>query len=207
MEFLVPYLINKLDRERFIDEDVKYDIKELIDIAKNNDIKIFPFKRRTLPRITAVLKDLKGLDGSTVLDVGTGRGTSIYPILSEFYPDTITCMDINLKALTRLYYVAKTHEYISPIIWDIQDSYDEQFDIVLALEVLEHIPNVNAALENIWNCAKRFIFISVPSKEDDNPEHIHLLTKDFFDKFFKNKNVKEIKYSFVNGHMILKIKK
>jgi 2-polyprenyl-3-methyl-5-hydroxy-6-metoxy-1,4-benzoquinol methylase len=49
-------------------------------------------------------------------------------------------------------------------------------DIVTLLEVLEHIPDVEKAVAAV-RMARKYVVVSVPSKEDNNPEHIHLLTK------------------------------
>ena len=53
---------------------------------------------------------------------------------------------------------------------------DHSVDIVTLLEVLEHIPDVEKAVAAV-RMARKYVVVSVPSKEDNNPEHIHLLTK------------------------------
>jgi hypothetical protein len=71
------------------------------------------------------------------------------------------------------------------------------------LEVLEHIPNVFDAIKNACRIAKDFIVVTVPSKEDDNPEHIHLLTKEKLTKMFNDCGVTNLKFGGVNGHLFL----
>ena len=61
---------------------------------------------------------------------------------------------------------------------------DNTFDVVTILEVLEHIPNVKKAIKEAIRVSKKFIVITVPSKEDNNPEHIHLLTKTILTDIF-----------------------
>lgn len=58
--------------------------------------------------------------------------------------------------------------------WDAPEA---SFDLVTLLEVLEHIPDVAAAVGNAVRLARCYVVVTVPSKPDDNPEHIHLLTK------------------------------
>ena len=75
------------------------------------------------------------------------------------------------------------------------------------LEVLEHIPDYKEAIRNALRIAKNYIIVTVPSKKDDNPEHIHLLTKDILSSVFNEYGVSNLKFSGVNGHLVLIAKK
>ena len=83
----------------------------------------------------------------------------------------------------------------------------KSFEVVTMLEVLEHIPNVFDAVKNAVRISKKFIIVTVPSKEDDNPEHIHLLTKDKLTKLFNDAGVYNLKFGGVNGHLFLVARK
>ena len=50
---------------------------------------------------------------------------------------------------------------------------------------------------------KKYVVISVPSKEDDNPEHIHLLTKDILTKLFAGAGCTKLHFGGVNSHLIM----
>ena len=71
------------------------------------------------------------------------------------------------------------------------------------LEVLEHIPNVRVAIRNAVRLARRFAVVSVPSKPDNNPEHIHLLTKPILTAYFEEAGCKALRFDAVSGHLIL----
>ena len=75
--------------------------------------------------------------------------------------------------------------------------------MVTLLEVLEHIPAVDQAVANAVRLAKRFVVVSVPSHPDDNPEHIHLLTKDILTRLFTNAGCTRLHCDGVNGHLVL----
>ena len=70
------------------------------------------------------------------------------------------------------------------------------------LEVLEHIPQVEKAIENAVRIAREYVIVSVPSKEDDNEEHIHLLTKEKLTAYFEKCNITKISFDNVHGHLI-----
>ena len=71
------------------------------------------------------------------------------------------------------------------------------------LEVLEHIPDVQAAVTAAVRIARRYVAVTVPSKEDDNPEHIHLLTKPVLTELFRNAGCQRLHFGGVPGHLIL----
>ncbi len=53
--------------------------------------------------------------------------------------------------------------------------------------------------------AKEWLILSVPSIEDDNPEHIHLFTEEKINDLFKKYNLSP-KFEYVLNHMIIKVK-
>ena len=76
-------------------------------------------------------------------------------------------------------------------------------DVVTLLEVLEHIPDVESAIRAAVNIAKEYVVVTVPSKEDDNPEHIHLLTKEKLTAYFNACGVKKLSFDGVPGHLVM----
>ena len=75
--------------------------------------------------------------------------------------------------------------------------------MVTLLEVLEHIPEVGKAVTAAVKMARRYVVVSVPSKEDDNPEHIHLLTKEILTELFTAAGCSRLHFGGVNGHLIM----
>lgn len=184
---------------------------KLDEIGRTNNLKLYYFKEKEdLARIKIVLGFLKGICPNNLLDVGSGRGVFLFPLLRDFPYIEVTSIDILDKRIELLNYIKLGGmRNLNPVranICDI-DFADNSFDVVTLLEVLEHIPNVRKAVSNAVRIAKNFIVVTVPSKEDDNPEHIHLLTKDILINIFNECKVTNLKFGGVNGHLFLVAKK
>lgn len=183
------------------------EINELISIGKSLDLKLYYFKEKEdLPRVNIVLGFLKGIYPSTLLDVGSGRGVFLFPLLRDFSYMDITSIDILDKRVELLNYLkiggVDNLNVCKENICDYKIE-DNSYEVVTLLEVLEHIPNVGEAIKNAVRIASRFVILTVPSKEDDNPEHIHLLTKDKLTKLFNDAGMINLKFGGVNGHLFM----
>jgi hypothetical protein len=54
--------------------------------------------------------------------------------------------------------------------------------------------------------ASRYVVASVPSKEDDNPEHVHLFDGRGFEALFLDAGARGVKLDYVPGHIIAVVK-
>ena len=184
------------------------EFESILEIGARCGIKLYHFKRsdRTLPRVNKVIGFLKGIYFENLLDVGSGRGVFLLPFLDEFPHASVTAVDVLDKRIalwndircggvSRLTVVgANICESPFP---------ERSFDVVTMLEVLEHIPDVEAAVRAAVRAARRHVVVTVPSKEDDNPEHIHLLTKDKLTEMFIAAGVKRLSFDGVPGHLFM----
>ncbi|MBQ3253696.1 MAG: methyltransferase, partial [Acholeplasmatales bacterium] len=187
------------------------DIKKLKEIGKANDLKLHYFKEKeNLPRVDIVLGFLKNIYPKTLLDVGSGRGVFLFPLLKEFEDikaSSLDILDYRVELLKNIKDggITNLNVYKSDIC--TFDAPNDSYEVVTLLEVLEHIPNVQSAVKNAVRISSKFIVVTVPSKPDDNPEHIHLLTKDILTKMFNDCGVANLKFGGVNGHLFLVARK
>ena len=51
--------------------------------------------------------------------------------------------------------------------------------------------------------AKQYVVVTVPSKPNDNPEHIHLLTKEKLTQLFNAAGCAKLHFDGVEGHLFM----
>lgn len=184
------------------------EISSIVEIGEKTGQKLYPFKtgKSELPRVRQVLGFLHGVEFETLLDVGSGRGVFLLPFMEEFPQVQVTSLDLLDKRVTFLNELsAGGYSQLTAYNKDICDQPfpENSFDVVTLLEVLEHIPEVGKAVAAAVKLARKYVVVSVPSKEDDNPEHIHLLTKDILTKLFADAGCTKLHFGGVNGHLIM----
>lgn len=186
------------------------ELSSIVEIGERTGQKLYPFKtgKSELPRVRQVLGFLHGIEFETLLDVGSGRGVFLLPFMEEFSQVQVTSLDLLDKRVTFLNELAAGgYSQLTAYNQNICDQPfpDNSFDVVTLLEVLEHIPEVGQAVAAAVKMARKYVVVSVPSKEDDNPEHIHLLTKDILTKLFAGAGCTKLHFGGVNGHLILMV--
>lgn len=179
----------------------------ILQTGSDAGLRMYHFKKKDpLPRVKAVIGMLKGFQPENLLDVGSGRGVFLLTFLKEFPWVPVTSVDLLPRRVEMLQCLAEGGiENLTALRQDIcvWEMGADAFDVVTMLEVLEHIPDAQSAVNAAVRLAKRYVVVSVPSKPDDNPEHIHLLTKDTLTELFARAGCDRLHFSGVNGHLIM----
>lgn len=124
-----------------------------------------PLLKWWVERFLANLRELLGISQSpdTILEVGAGEGYLIR-IVYDLFPDArITATDLSPEMVA-----LAQKSFPSPrVTCAVQDAEnlrfsDNSFDLVIACEVLEHVPNPRRALAEIHRVTKRTVILSVP---------------------------------------------
>lgn len=200
---LLPGTLLKTPLAELKDEEVAAIIQAGSDVG----LRMYHFKKKDLlPRVKAVMGMLKGFQPEDLLDVGSGRGVFLLPFLKDFPWVPVTSVDLLSHRVEMLQCLAAGGiENLTALRQDIctWDMEANAFDVVTLLEVLEHIPDVRNAVNAAVRLARRYVVVSVPSKPDDNPEHIHFLTKNKLIELFAGAGCGRLHFSGVNGHLIM----
>ncbi len=195
-------------RMKKADECSEEELEQIIHAGLAADMKMYPFKKgtQTLQRTKRTMGFLHSIAFDTMLDVGSGRGVFLIPFMKEFPWVKVTSLDLLEKRVAFLNELAdggfsQLHAEQKDIC--AQPFPDASFDVVTLLEVLEHIPDVEKAIFAAVKMAKQYVVVTVPSKPDNNPEHIHLLTKEKLTRMFHAAGCTRLHFDGVEGHLFL----
>lgn len=195
-------------RDKTLSEFTVGETSELLDLGRAWGVKLYHFKRghEGLPRVRVVLGALRAIGPESLLDVGSGRGVFLFPFLDAFPDCPVTSVDVldhRVEFLQDLRLGGV--ERLTALRADIcsRPLPEKSADVVTMLEVLEHIPQVESAVKAAVLIARRFVLVTVPSKPDNNPEHIHLLTKERLTALFNAAGCQNLHFGGVPGHLTL----
>lgn len=182
------------------------ELAALIRLGRERELRLHRFKRTMgLPRVQAVLGILRGIGPSELLDIGSGRGAFLWPLLDAMPWLPVTATDVLDYRVADIRRVAEggvtTLTAVQADAADLPFA-DRSFDVVTLLEVLEHIPNSTAVLRSVLRVARRFAVLSVPSRPDDNPEHIHLFSAAQLTQLLREHGAARVSIEQVPGHLI-----
>jgi 2-polyprenyl-3-methyl-5-hydroxy-6-metoxy-1,4-benzoquinol methylase len=181
--------------------------RKLMALGLDAGLRLHRFKRSSLlPRVRTVLGMLRGIQPAELLDIGSGRGAFLWPLLDAFPELPVTALDLLDYRVADLQAVrAGGVTTLDALHGDITtaDIAPAAFDVLTMLEVLEHIPDTRAALRRAAQAARRFLILSVPSKSDDNPEHIHLFDEATLRALLSEVGLERISFDYVPSHILL----
>jgi ubiquinone/menaquinone biosynthesis C-methylase UbiE len=171
-------------------------------------LKLHRFKRSTqLPRVRAVIGALRGFAPDRVIDLGSGRGVFVWPLL-EALPLSLVAVDLlDHRALLFEHTRRGGIDRLAGVRADVTalPFADGSAACVTALEVLEHLPDdgPERAVGEALRVASTAVIASVPSHEDNNPEHVHLFDARELAEMFRRAGARRVTLDHVPGHAIL----
>jgi 2-polyprenyl-3-methyl-5-hydroxy-6-metoxy-1,4-benzoquinol methylase len=185
----------------------EHDMELIVRSGIASGLRLHRFKRTSeLPRVAKVLSVLQGIEPINLLDIGSGHGTFLWPLLDAFPKLKVTAVD---KEEARVGVVrAVSRGGVERLRGSIEDatrlSFDDgSFDVVTILEVIEHVPEAMKALAEAVRVARRYVILSVPAREDQGPQHTHLFSPERLTEMMQLAGVSRITTDLVQNHLIM----
>ncbi len=183
-----------------------HDLQAILRQGAEAGLRLHKFKRTgRLPRVGRVLGILRALAPMRLLDIGSGRGTFLWPLLDAFPLLDVSAVDRNpsrVRDLQAVHLGGVARLTASEMDATHLDFDHDAFELVTMLEVLEHISDAPAAVAESVRVASRFVIASVPSKADNNPEHLHLFDQATLQSMFLRAGAQRVSFEHVLGHLI-----
>ena len=174
--------------------------------ARAAELRLHRFKRNaSLPRVARVLGILRGIAPASLLDVGSGRGTFLWPMLDAFTATSVVAIDRDPMRVRGLGAVARGGcDRLTAARMDAGALAfsDRSVDVVTALEVFEHLARPGVAAAEAVRVARRAVLVTVPSKEDDNPEHIQRFDGDSLARLLRDAGARNVNVAYVLNHIV-----
>lgn len=131
---------------------------------------------KTLPALTVFFNIVDSAKIS-LIEIGSGSGLFLKYLISNYKKNNfdITSFEINKASLK---YLKNISPKIKIIIGDISNKTsfsDKKFDLCIAIDVIEHIPDIQKALQEIKRVSKYAIF-KIPIEKSFGTILINLLT-------------------------------
>ena len=174
--------------------------------ALEQEVRLHRFKRSSLlPRVQRVLGLLRGFAPESLLDVGSGRGAFLWPLLDAMPGLAVTAIDVLDHRVDDIAAVAEGgYPNLRARLEDVE-RLDEQdaYDVGTILEVLEHLPQPARAMRALLKACRRAVIATVPSKADDNPEHRHLFDGAQLKAMFSEAGARRVDVDYVLNHIVV----
>jgi len=184
--------------------------EELLGLGKARGLRLHKFKRQAeLPRVRQVIGILQSISPTSLLDIGSGRGTFLWPLLNSFPQMLVIAIDRNPTRVADIDAVRRGgRENLISLSADATalSLAGGSIDVVTALEVMEHLTQPAVAAKEAVRVARNFVISSVPSKEDNNPEHIQLFNRESFVNLWMRAGARGVNVHYVLNHMIAVVK-
>ena len=174
--------------------------------ARRLELSTFRFKRaRLMPRARAALATLTGLWPASILDLGSGRGTSLWPMLEALAQPRVTVVERDSSTARELAQVSRGGlTRLEVVVADAEELpfEDAAFDVASALEVLEHVRDPARAASELRRVVRRALVASVPLGPDDNPDHRTVFGPGSLEDLLRSAGFVHVKGWTIDGHAI-----
>jgi SAM-dependent methyltransferase len=115
--------------------------------------------------------------GQSVLDVGCGSGEGLKVLAARASEALGIDLDDRLQ-----------REDVTVRIQSVSDLPDKSFDVVVSMDVIEHVPDDRAFVADLFRVARKAVFITTPNyavSRNRHPYHVREYTPGEFERLFR----------------------
>lgn len=195
--FAAAYARGALDEPALSDDEA---------LERGAHLKLHRFKRSALlPRVRAVIGALRGFAPERLIDLGSGRGAFVWPLLDRSEIEIIAVDILDYRAVLYEHVRRGGIDRVAGVRADLTSLpfADRSVPCVTALEVLEHLHHPEQAIAEAMRVASTVVIASVPSHEDNNPDHLHLFDARELEPMFRDAGARRVSVEHVLGHIIV----
>ncbi len=176
-------------------------------LGESRGLRLHRFKRTAeLARIKPVIGALRAFGARQLVDLGSGRGAFVWPLLDALPELSVIATDLlDHRALLFAQVARGGIARLAGVRADVTalPYPDGAADCVTALEVLEHLPGdgPERAVREALRVATTAVIATVPSHADDNPEHVHLFDGARLDAMFRAAGARRVTIEYLHNHI------
>jgi ubiquinone/menaquinone biosynthesis C-methylase UbiE len=180
--------------------------EQVLRAAQAAGLDLHHFKRTApLPRVQRVVGALRGMGPGSLVDVGIGRGAFLWPLLDAFPELPVLAVDRDPRCVADV--AAVRAGGVDRVATARMDAHrlalrDGSADGVTLLDHLEHLALPALAAAEALRVARRFVVVSVPSKPDENPQHVHLFDRASLTELLLAAGARRVSVDFVLNHIV-----
>ena len=125
-----------------------------------------PVVKRLMASFEATLAELFAMsDPRSLLDVGCGEGVLVHEWAAQIAPARVVGLDLE-EASIQAGWAQRPADNLEYRIMDVSQQglpfAEDEFDVVTAIEVLEHVPDPAQTVAEMARVASRWLLVSVP---------------------------------------------
>ena len=181
------------------EESLKHNTSENIDRLFGNINNVFGYlsygRLQWYGTVIDIFIDQSGIDltGKCIADVGCATGHALKYIHDEYNPGDLFGFDYSKAVLKWARQVLPEAKFK---FHDLDNPLKKKFDVIMALEVFEHLYNPELVLANLLDALEvgGMLFLTVPDGETDDYffGHINFWTMDEFESFCGAKHIGQL---------------